>query len=433
LTRHKTVVIGKFIKWKEYRVLIKFKMTKMTSMRQCIALFAVLALAILSVGSVSALVDFDEVEVSDIDGLVTDNVNVLAGQTVPVRVIFTAEEDAEDVRVKVWITGERDLSVSTDRFDIIEGNTYSRLLHIRVPFDIDPDEERSLKVLVESRSDDDEVEVDLVLQRESYIVEILAVSMDTKVTAGDNLFLDVVIKNRGRQFAEDTFVSVKIPALDVERKVYFGDLSPEDVAEPDKEDALERRLFLNIPSNAPAGIYVVEVDAFNDDSITTVKKKVAIANGASDDSLVISPITSRVFSTGETEEYSMTLVNSGDNVRVYELVFETGSSGLTFDSEQQVVVLPAGSSKTAKFLVSSEEQGLYSFAVNIHSGGELVERQEFSANIRNSDGRSGSGANATVLFTVILVIIFVVLLVVLIVLLTRKPSEKSEEFGESYY
>lgn len=38
-----------------------------------------------------------------------------------------------------------------------------------------------------------------------------------------------------------------------------------------------------------------------------------------------------------------------------------------------------------------------------------------------------------IVLTVVLVIIFVVLLVVLIVLLTKKPSEKVEDFGESYY
>jgi hypothetical protein len=38
-----------------------------------------------------------------------------------------------------------------------------------------------------------------------------------------------------------------------------------------------------------------------------------------------------------------------------------------------------------------------------------------------------------IVLTVVLVIIFVVLLVVLIVLLTKKPSERTEEFGESYY
>jgi hypothetical protein len=52
----------------------------------------------------------------------------------------------------------------------------------------------------------------------------------------------------------------------------------------------------------------------------------------------------------------------------------------------------------------------------------------------NVTGDKDAGIPTSIIvLTVVLVIIFVVLLVVLIVLLTKKPTERSEDFGESYY
>jgi hypothetical protein len=54
-------------------------------------------------------------------------------------------------------------------------------------------------------------------------------------------------------------------------------------------------------------------------------------------------------------------------------------------------------------------------------------------NAAASDKGNGKIPTSVIVLTVLLVIIFVVLLVVVIVLLTKKPSERNEDFGESYY
>ena len=57
-----------------------------------------------------------------------------------------------------------------------------------------------------------------------------------------------------------------------------------------------------------------------------------------------------------------------------------------------------------------------------------------TANVTNISANNKAGMPTSVIvLTVVLVIVFVVLLVVLIVLLTKKPSEKSEDFGETSY
>jgi uncharacterized membrane protein len=188
---------------------------------------------------------------------------------------------------------------------------------------------------------------------------------------------------------------------------------------------------LRIPSNAPAGVYVVQVEAYNDDTSVTATKRVSIVGAASDSSSVVSTTNSRTFAVGERAAYTLTLVNSGDKIRIYELVPET-SSDLTISVGESIVIVPAGESKSVVFDAVAAKEGRYNFAVGVYSDGELIRRYSFGANVEGSKSNSGFAANTTVLLTVILAVIFVVLLIVLIVLLTKKP-EKTEEFGESYY
>lgn len=357
-----------------------------------------------------------------------DVAGVFAGDTIPVRVIFDAIENETDVRVVARLLGESGFSEVTERFDVIRGGTYSRLLNIQLPSNIDPNERFALEITIESNSREGDSEtVELEVQRASYEVQVLSVNNADQVRAGKALALDVVLKNRGRQFAEDTYVRVRIPELGISTVGYFGDLSPEDQSDPDKEDAVERRLFLNIPAGAPAGVYTLEIEASNTDSVTRVTKKVVVTS-AQGESQVVSSSMSKAFAVGESQRYTVTLVNAGDTIQVYELTLDTPDS-LSVTMDDSIVAVPAGSSKTVAFDVIASKAGTYDFAVDVRSNGELVKRENYVAKV---DGRSVGSVDATILVSVVLAIIFIVLVIVLIVLLTRKPTKK-EEFGESYY
>lgn len=388
---------------------------------------AILALVAFLASSVSAFASIDRVTVNGIESFGNGTAAVFAGETIPVRVIFTATGDETDVRVMARVIGESGISEVSERFDVLTNNTYSRLLNIKMPFDIDPSEDLVLVVTVESNARlADERRISLEVQRESYLVEILSVDSADQIKAGQTLALDVVLKNRGRQMAEDTYVRATIPELGVSNTAYFSDLTAEDQAHPDKEDAVERRMYLNIPQNAAPGVYTIELEAYNSDSSSVRTKRIVVV-GAGAESRVLSPSTSKSFATGEEKTYSITIVNSGDEIKVYDLVIKT-SKGLTVEADDGLVVVPAGSSKTVQLTASASEEGDYTFDVTISSDGELVKQESFAATVEGSAQK----VNASVVLTVVLAVIFVVLVIVLIVLLTRKP-QKSEEFGESYY
>jgi hypothetical protein len=403
-----------------------------------VTLVALIALFAVSVANVSAFGSITGIEVAGVDAY--DNSVELAtfnSDTLPVLVVFEATEDATDVRVKVWLSGSNGYSAASERFDVIAGKTYARVISVKIPSTESDilDEALSLEISVENKNQGiaDLETVSLNVQRESYVVEVLDAIHSNQVTAGENLAIDVIIKNKGRQFADDTFVVVAIPALGISERAYFGDLSAVDQDDPDKEDAAERRVYLNIPKDAPAGVYIVEVSAFNDDSLAESVSKVAIV-GASEDTMIVSGTSARTVNAGETAEYSITLVNAGNRVRVYELI-TTSPIDLDVELSEPVVAIPAGVSKTVKVYASAEKAGGYDFSVDVLSDSALVKTEDFRVSVEGTSRiGSGTAANGTVLLTVILAIVFIVLLVVLIVLLTRKPEEeRTEEFGESYY
>lgn len=408
----------------------------MKNIQKMVSLAAIFVLAILVTQNASAFASIDDVEVNGVDALNgAVNIGAFAGDSLPVRVTFTATADAQDARIKIWLSGEKDNAVSSERFDVLNGSTYSRLVSVAIPANIDPSEEFRLEIQIENRNDGAPAsayaEVQVTAQRTSYALNVLDVNLGTKAVSGEAMPVDIVLKNTGSHLAEDTFVKVRIPALGVEQRAYFGDLSATDQSDPDRSDAVERRMFVNIPKSAPAGVYTVEVEAYNADSDETVSKKIAIV-GASEDTSVVSTAQSKTFAVGETKQYSITLVNSGNRIRVYELVPEV-SDNLNVEMDESIVAVNAGTSKTVKINVVADKAGEQTFAVNVYSDGELVNKQTFSANVQGSTGFGGfKGGSTTLVLTIVLAIIFVVLLVVLIVLLTRKP-EKTDELGENYY
>lgn len=393
-----------------------------------VALFAIAAILVLP--SVSAFVTIGDVQ---IDGVAYDGgtATVAAGDVISLRVPFTADETRDRVWVEADLTGEPGFGDMTEEFRVEEGGTYRKYLEFRLPFDLDDDlsQDRNLRISVES-SEGDRVIYDIALrvQRESNLIEVLSVAGNTEVAAGETAFWDIVLRNRGTRKLDNTLVDVSIPALGISSRVHYGDLYPIDHQNgtESEEDSAERRLFLRIPSTAKTGVYDVEITAFNSDSTTTVLKRLVIVPGLGTN--VVSSSDSKTVAVGEMADYTMTIVNAGNTIQIYELIVDA-DSGLNVDLDETVIVVPAGSSKTVQFTAEAEEEGNYDFSVNVHSNGEIVQSKTFRATVEGSSIASG---NAAVVLTIILAIIFIVLLVVLIVLLTRKPENK-EEFGESYY
>lgn len=419
-------------------------MTKMKARNFMVSLLTIVSVLFL-VATVSAT------EIANIYKIEVDNQNILdgtpsliAGETVTVRVYFEALQNAEDVRIKAEIEGDKeDITDRTSLFDIEENKTYSKKLTLTIPFDLDDVLSDDLYLYLKIWNSDFETEEESILlriQRPSYNADVKSISVSQSVEAGETFPIEIVLENMGYKDLNDIYVTAKISALGVSKTSYFGDIVAVECDEDDDsienygvditrkcneddQNTIRGQLSLKVPYGAEAGLYTLEIEVTNDDTTTSVVKQIAVENEFSNNVIVTS--YSKTVASGENAEYELLIVNPTDKVKVYRLVTE--NSGELSTNVNEVIAVPAGSSKSVSIGATADSEGEYNFNVNVFSGEELVDTVTLNLKVEGK-----SMADLTVVLTVILAIIFIVLLVVLIVLIGKKPA-KSEEFGESYY
>ena len=390
--------------------------------------FCTIAIALFLVGFISAadpLVTVDSIEINGIEESSND-ISVIAGDTLTVTVFFTALEDASNVRMEAEVEGSRvDVNEKTSFFDIETGMSYSKTIRLDLPYELKDEVSDDLSLNVQIWNGEFKTELPeyvLRVQRPSYNADVMSIEVSQTVVAGEILLVDVVLKNIGYNDLDDTYITVSIPALGIEKTSYFGDIIAEE--DDDNDDFARGRFYLRIPYEAEDGIYTIEAKASNDDLNIVESKEIIVKNDFSNGNVIVTSFR-KIVATGEDAEYSFMLVNPTNQLKVYSIVTESGGNLYT-KANTAVVAVPAGTSKTVIVTANAAEEGEYTFNVNVLSGNELEDVVTFSLSTE------GSKTNPIAVLTVILAIIFLVLLVVLIVLLGKKP-QKSEEFGESYY
>ena len=398
---------------------IKFlKYKKRMNTKNLMVSFVAIVMALFLVATVSASPLADVTYVT-VNGIAVYNgtspiadVSVVAGETITVKVYFTADEDDTDVTVKAEIEGDKvDFEDETQPFDVEKDSMYRKVLNLKVPYELKDAKNGTVTLNIEFDGKNYDVEVNDILlkvQRPSYNVDFKSINVAQNVEVGETFPIDVVLKNTGYNDLEDLYVTARISALDVEKTSYFGDLvAIEDPNDDDDTDTLSRRFYLTVPYDVLTGAYTLEVEVSNEDTVLSKTVVVEITNS----------FPELVIKSGD----SLILVNPTDKVVGYKIFPESPAS-----VSESIVFVQAGSSETV--VVTTNAQGEYSLDVSVFSmDGKLVSTVTFTGS-----EEVASLASPIVILTVVLAIIFLVLLVVLIVLVTKKP-EKAEEFGESYY
>ena len=400
-----------------------------------VSFLLIVSVVLLATATVSAasLATITSVEVDGLDASGND-LSVVAGDTVKIRVEFTSLVTNSDVTVEVeFESDKKDVEAQTRSFDVENGSQYVKTLNLEVPFDLKDELSDVITLTVKISGDGDKTEVSYTLrvQRESFSADIKSVSVPQTITAGDTLPVDVVLKNMGYNDLDDLYITASIPALGIEKTGFFGDLvalecNDDDTAlenygvdvtrkcNEDDEDTLNLRLFLQVPFSAESGLYTLEVEVENDDTTSSQTVQVEIKNAFSSGNFIVSG-------------NSLLIVNPTNDVVVYRLV-PASTNAVSVSISENLVAVSAGSSKMVTVDATSSVAGTHSYSVSIFSSdGTLVDTVEFAKAVKGRDATS-----PIVVLTVILAIIFLVLLVVLIVLIGKKP-EKTEDFGESYY
>lgn len=372
-----------------------------------VSLVAVMSLLLVTV-SAAELVSVNSVEINGVAEYGMQDISVVAGETITVKVVFEALENASDVRLQVRLEGTKvDSEADVLVGDLEAGMRYVKTVSVRVPYElkdqVSDDVTLSLKVW-NGEFKTQYPEIVLRVQRPSYNAEVMSVLTSQTIAAGSNMPVDIVLKNTGYNKLDDLFVTARITALGIEKTAYFGDLVAVENTDTDKDDTVRGRMFLDVPYGAAPGIYSLEVEVKNRDMTVSKVKQVAIEND----------FNQVAIKSGK----NLILVNPTNKIRVYTVVADSPAS-----VSDSTVVVPAGSSRT----VSVDSNGAESFKVNVFSGQTLVSTVDYSG-VKDDNKSTTSPA---MILVVVLTIVFIVLLAVLVVLMTKKPQK--EEFGESYY
>ncbi|MBI4895504.1 MAG: hypothetical protein HY831_03350 [Candidatus Aenigmarchaeota archaeon] len=367
-----------------------------------------------------------------VNGQVLDGgtLSVPTGSSFVIETVFTAVTDESDVRVKAWIEGYKsDIYKETERFDVINGTRYVKWLSLTLPGDIDATDDYKLIVRVSSRDKEDQKSYTLTVQRPSYKLEILSMEYVREVEAGDNLAVSVVVKNRGAHDVEDVYVTVAIPELGIQKRVYAGDLVPVD--NDDEENAVEKTVVLAVPSNAKSGTYTLEAKVTNEgeeDKVTdTVTVKGTIAESTIE--VAASQLTKEV-TIGSSQVYRIEIVNPTDEVKVITIGTPASleAQGVKVTATPSVVKIQPNSAETVEVSVQASDAttvGEYNLPVKISEGtgsDKVTKEVGITANVVKASGQGILGGNKIAVSTVILAIIFVVLLIVLFVSLGKRKE-----------
>lgn len=354
-------------------------------------------------------------------------VAVTAGSQVTLKVYFTSQVNDSNVNVKATLEGSKvSISGQSPIFDVEAGHQYVQELTLNVPYELQNQVSSNLVLSINIDGTNYRTDLDninLRVQRPSYNVNVMSVTTPSSITAGQQIPVDIVLKNTGYDKLNDVYASAQISSLGVSQgPKWFGDLVSLDncTNNCNQENAVQGTLYLKIPYGAKPGVYNLQVVVQNNDVKTVQTKQIVINNDYVNTVLATNPTQS--VSVGQEAKYNLLLVNPTNNVKVYRLVT---SGSLTADNS--VVAVPAGSSSTVTVTGSSNTAGDYKYNVSVYDGSTLVQSVPLEMNVQ------GGSNNTVVVLTIVLAVIFLVLLAVLIVLLTRKPEKQTEEFGESYY
>lgn len=360
----------------------------------------------------------------------TQPFSVSRGDTIAIHVMFTPVGDGEDVKVAAEINGYRKaIEAETSRFDVLNGVTYSKTLYLKIPSDIDADEQYLLNVDVKSGNFSGGGSFTLQIQRNSYSLDILSIEMPSIVAAGRTLTANIVVKNRGSHKAEDVYIKASVPKLGLEKLVYAKDLVSADTDY--RDDAIEKTLSLTIPATAK-GSYNLVVEAYNDDATVTKTKSFSVGGiGETTATTVLLTEASKEVGQGKTVSFEMTLVNLAETSQSYSIDV-LGTEGWAVAQVIPSTALTLGKEESKKIVIdltvaSSATLGQHNLVVSIKSGNEILKQENLVVGVVKS-----KALGALIISAIVLAVILVVLIVALILI---KGQGASKAAGEevSYY
>jgi hypothetical protein len=416
----------------------------------------VLLVAVLAMASVSAqVVSIDEVKVNG-DALSSISVlNLERGESLDVKVIFTALEDAEEIAIDVSLHGYEDGPIDAYEYvdEINLGSTYVERLTLDLPYDMDQLEDYTLRVRVMPRSGDavtieHEFEVEAV--EHGVIIRDVVFAPGQTVEAGRALLTTVRVENIGDEDEDDGIkVQVALPELGLVAVDYIDEVDEDD-------QTTSEELYLRIPSTVAAGDYDAVVTVWYDDMDEKVSQtySIEVVNNAQATAAVAAPQepSKTVITVGPENQqvsagqggavYPVTLTNAAGEAKTYVVNVDGFQAwGTARVDPSNVLVVAPGETKAAYIFVSANEgvAGQQPFTVEVTSNGESLRELVLMANVVSpAPGAEATGWESVkrgleVGLFILVILVLILGLIIAVNKLKSNGAEEEDDATQTYY
>jgi uncharacterized membrane protein len=417
-----------------------------------LALFLIIASTVAAIAAAADVpVTVDDVKI-DGESLQPNNLNRLnfeKGEEIDVKVIITANEDAENVQVEAEIKGyehsEREsTSDITHVFDVEENVTYTKRLKVTVPTRADEDDYK-LRVTITDRYNDEIIQnynIKIDSPRHSMEIRDIVLTPENEVRAGRALLAAVRVRNLGDRDEDSVKVTVKIPSLGLSASDYI-----DEVEEDDSETSEE--LYLRIPACAEAGEYDVVAEVEYDDGYEEISKATSIevlesdvceASSSDEDDeeaevpdVVLGSKLEDVVAGQGGAIFPVTITNNAGRSKTFSLDIEgVDGWGTVKISPTNTVVIKSGDSEELYVFVGANNDapaGPQLITATVKAGSEKVEQATLTANVV---GSSADGWDTAKKGLEIALVVLVALLVILGLIIGFSKIKNEEEGPNSH-
>ena len=378
----------------------------------------------------------DSVKVNGEVVTTADKLNVINGETLTVDLRFKALADFDDARLMFFIEGyeHSPLVGTTPIFAVKESVTYSKIISLALPADMDSQREYKLRIVgANDLSGITYKEYSLYVDTQRHRVDIIDMVMtpSTGVEPGQNIIANVRFKNRGQKSQDSVKVMISVPALGVHESSYVSNLDNKEVITSDD-------MLLMVPDTAKAGQYEVLVQlAYNDGYTTSVESfnmNIIAPREVPEKNLMVSFRDNINLKAGKETSFEIVVANPNTASKAISI------SGMQETWIEDLVVSPSlamvsgGDSVVFKVTITPKQDiaGEKELNLVIKEGSSKIS----DVTVKTYVEASSSMSWVDILLIVLLIIAVIVLLSLLFTFAKKRKTEKEDEdltSTEEYY
>ncbi len=387
-----------------------------------------------SEGSEGLGIAMQKVEINGVDVTSLDELQVMNGDNLNVKLSFTATQNFDDARLMIMIEGyeHSPIVASTPVFSVREGVTYVKDLEVSLPADMDSEREYKLRILgANDLSGLTYKEYILYVDTERNRVDILDLitTPSSGIEPGQNVVANVRIKNRGQKNQESVKITVSIPDLGVTESSYVSSLEKGEAVTSDD-------MLLFIPEDAKPGTYPVIVTLTYNDGHTETKGEYQITVAApkveTEKALLVSYKDNINLKEGVTKSISVIVANPNKDSKAISVV-PSGVAWADVEVEPTLSMIKGGEDAvfTIKITPKAGVSGDKELHLLVKEENKIVKELSISTYVEPATTTIWTWTN--IVLAALLIIAIIIILSLIAAIVKRSVGEESEDNSEEEY